>query len=99
MKEIVWLPGSLDDLQRLHDFIAEHSVTAAAQAISTLPDAVESLGDFPEKGRPWDAEPDYRTLSVRFGARGYVARYRLFEEQVIIVRVWHALEDREAIGR
>ena len=94
MKEIVWLPGSFDDLQRLHDFIAEHSVTAAAQAISTLLDAVESFRAFPKKGRPWDAEPDYRTLSVRFGARGYVVRYRLFEERVIIVRIWHALKDR-----
>ena len=94
MTEIVWLPESLDDLQRLHEFIAEHSATAAARAISTLLDAVESLVDFPEKGRPWDAEPDYRSLSVRFAARGYVVRYRLFEEQVIIVRVWHALEER-----
>ncbi len=93
MTEIVWLPESLDDLQRLHEFIAEHNVTAAARAISTLLEAVESLKDFPEKGRPWDAEPDYRSLSVRFGARGYVVRYRLFEERVIIVRVWHALED------
>jgi plasmid stabilization system protein ParE len=94
MTAIVWLPESLDDLQRLHEFIAEHNATAAAQAISTLLDAVESLRDFPEKGRPWDAEPDYRTLPVRFGARGYVVRYRLFEEQIVIVRVWHGLEAR-----
>jgi plasmid stabilization system protein ParE len=83
MTEIVWLPESLDDLQRLHGFIAEHNATAAAQAVSTLLDAVESLRDFPEKGRPWDAEPDFRSLSVRFGARGYVVRYRLFEEQAM----------------
>jgi plasmid stabilization system protein ParE len=93
MTDIAWLPESLDDLRRLHEFIAEHNATAAARAIATLLDAVESLRDFPEKGRPWDAEPDYRLLAVRFGARGYVVRYRLFEERVIIVRVWHALED------
>lgn len=93
MTTIVWLPNSLDDLQRLYEFIAEHNASAAARAISTLLEAVESLKDFPEKGRPWAAEPDYRSLSVRFGARGYVVRYRLFEEQVIIVRAWHALED------
>lgn len=98
MTEIVWLPESLDDLQRLHEFIAEYNAAAAAQAIATLLDAVESLRGFPEKGRPWDAEPAYRTLSVRFGARGYVVRYRLFEDRVTIVRVWHALEDGSAIG-
>ena len=93
MTNIVWLPESLDDLQRLYEFIAEHNATAASRAVTKLLDVVESLRDFPEKGRPWDAEPGYRSLSVRFGARGYVVRYRLFEEQVIIVRVWHALED------
>jgi plasmid stabilization system protein ParE len=70
------------------------NATAAPRAISTLLDAVESLRDFPEMGRPWDAEPGYRSLSVRFGARGCVVRYRLFEEPVIIVRVWQALEEQ-----
>ena len=92
MTEIVCLPESLDDLQGLHQFIAEHNATAAAGAITTLLDAVESLKDAPERGRPWDAEAGYRSLSLRFGARGYVVRYRLFEDQVIIVRVWYALE-------
>lgn len=35
MREIVWLPETLDDLQRLHEFIAEYGVAAAALAIST----------------------------------------------------------------
>jgi plasmid stabilization system protein ParE len=59
-----------------------------------LIEAAESLQEFPEKGRPWNLEINFRELSVRFGARGYVIRYRLFEGQIIIVRVWHSLEDR-----
>ncbi|MEO1078956.1 MAG: type II toxin-antitoxin system RelE/ParE family toxin [Pseudomonadota bacterium] len=94
MTTIVWLSESLTDLQRLYEFIAEHNARAAARAASTLLDAVKSLRKFPEKRRPWDAEPSYRSLSVRFGARDYVVRHRLFEEQVIVVRVWYELEDR-----
>ena len=32
MIRIVWLPESLDDLQRVHEFIAEHNAAAAAKA-------------------------------------------------------------------
>jgi len=94
MSTIRWLPESLDDLQRLHDFIAEHSDEAATKAISTLVDSVETLQDFPEKGKPWQPDHRFRELYVRFGARGYAVRYRLFEGQIVIVRVWHSLEER-----
>ena len=89
-----WLPEARDDLARLHGFIAAHSPDAAARAIETLIAAAGSLLDFPEKGRPWEPDVAFRELPVRFGARGYVVRYRLFEEKIFIVRVWHALEDR-----
>lgn len=89
-----WLPEARDDLARLHAFLAPHSSDAAARAIETLIAAAGSLLAFPEKGRPWQPDMAFRELSVRFGARGYVIRYRLFEEKIVIVRVWHALQDR-----
>ena len=94
MAALKWLPEALDDLERLHAVIEPHSPAAAARAIDTLIESAESLSDFPEKGRPWDPEMDFRELPVKFGAKGYVIRCRLFENQIIIVRVWHALEDR-----
>ena len=94
MATVRWLPEALDDLKRLHAFIEPHSPDAAKRAVNTLIDAAEKLAEFPEKGRPWDLEMDFRELSVRFGARGYVIRYRFVDGEAIIVRVWHALEDR-----
>lgn len=89
-----WLPTAQDDLERLHAFIEPHSSMAAVRAVRTIVDAAQSLENFPEKGKPWVAEPDFRELIVNFGARGYAIRYRLFEDQVIVVRVWHSLENR-----
>lgn len=94
MATVRWLPEALDDLKRLHAFIEPHSPDAAKRAVNTLIDAAEKLAEFPEKGRPWDLEMDFRELSVRFGARGYVIRYRFVDDEAIIVRVWHSLEDR-----
>lgn len=94
MATVRWLPEALDDLKRLHAFIEPHSPDAAKRAVNTLIDAAEKLAEFPEKGRPWDLEMDFRELSVRFGARGYVIRYRFVDGKAIIVRVWQALENR-----
>ncbi|MEM1035603.1 MAG: type II toxin-antitoxin system RelE/ParE family toxin [Pseudomonadota bacterium] len=96
MARIEWLTGAKADLQRLHDFIHPHSPKAAVKAVATIIERVGDLQNFPELGRPWDADPTYRELTVVFGARGYIVRYRLVEDRLIIVRVWHGLENRNA---
>lgn len=94
MAIINWLPEAKDDLRQLYNFILPHSSQAASRAIDTILENVSVLAKFPETGQPWEPGTDYRELHVRFGAKGYTVRYRLFEEQVIIARVWHRLEDR-----
>lgn len=94
MNAVIWLPDARDDLERLHAFIRPHSRTAAQRAITAVIDAVEQLCEFPEMGRPFDYDLDYREWPVRFGAKNYVIRYRLLEAAIVIVRVWHGLEDR-----
>ena len=94
MGEIRWSPAAKDDLLRLYEFIAPHSEDAATRAVQALVEAADMLVDFPEKGRPWGYDQDSRELLVRFGARGYVLRYRYRDDVIFIARVWHALEDR-----
>ena len=94
MRVVRWLPETLDDLKRLFEFIEPHSPSAAKRAFDTLIEAADSLREFPEIGRPWNLEIYFRELSVRFGARCYVIRYRYIDDEVIFVRAWHALEDR-----
>jgi len=94
MVALEWLPEAQDDLKRLHDFILPHSPQAASRAIAVILKGVESLAEFPEMGHPWEADTHYRELPIRFGAKGYVVRYRLFANRVIIARIWHGLEDR-----
>ncbi|WP_306046570.1 type II toxin-antitoxin system RelE/ParE family toxin [Nioella sp. MMSF_3534] len=94
MVDLVWLPEAQDDLRRLYEFIAPHSEEAAARAMMTLVTAAETLLDFPQKGRPWQPDRAFRELSVSFGAGSYVIRYREYADQVVIVRIWHAREER-----
>ena len=93
MAVVRWLPEVLNDRKRLHAFIKPHSRKAAKHAVDTLSDAARGSTELPEKGRPWDLEMDCRELPVRFGARGYMFRYRYVDNEVFVVRVWHAQED------
>ena len=94
MINLVWLPDAKDDLERLHTFIKTYNTDAANSAIQTLIKSAQTLQDFPEKGQPWQPDLNFRQLPVRFGAKGYIIRYRLHENNIVIVRVWHGLEDR-----
>lgn len=35
-----------------------------------------------------------RELVMRFGASTYLARYHVTDDAIIILRIWHGLEDR-----
>ena len=94
MAKIHWLPKAQNDLNRLYNFIEPHSQSAASLAIATLYKAVETLKRFPEQGKIWAKGINFRELFVKFGTSGYVIRYQYIDDQVFILRVWHAREDR-----
>ena len=93
MVALRWSGGALDDLERLYDFTARHSADAAEKAINAIMSAATTLKTYPEAGHSRPSNPHFHELPVRFGAKGYVVRYRIHDGDVIIVRVWHALED------
>jgi plasmid stabilization system protein ParE len=41
-----------------------------------------------------DDETERREISVPFGAGAYVLRYRLHDETIVVIRVWHSREAR-----
>ncbi len=94
MSRLVWLPDALDDLDRLYDFIAEHSESAAENVATRIIQSAKTLRDFPLKGRPFPNDAQYRQLTITSGSRSYVIRYRATKEKVTITRIWHQLEDR-----
>ncbi len=88
-----WSDGALEDLERLYDFIALHNADAAQKAMHTIFEAVALLGNYPEAGRIRPSNRQFREFAVKFGARGYMVRYRIHDDVVIIVRVWHVHEN------
>lgn len=93
MKELVWLDSAVNDVQRLREFIATENPAAAQRAASTIKEAVERLQQHPTIGKPVEDLLEYRDLLIRFGAAGYVLRYRIHMDVIYIVHVRHYREN------
>ncbi len=92
--EVLWLPDAKNDIQRLYDFLIEKNPTAAGNAIRLIQSGSQRLLENPEIGKPMADNTKRRELPLPFGASAYILRYRIDEERVVIIRVWHGKEQR-----
>lgn len=80
------------DLDRLEAFIAAESPGRAERAITHLRQGTNRLARFPGLGV--SLGKGTRQLYVSYGKSGYVVRYRVLPNAVLIVRIWHGKEHR-----
>jgi len=93
-RRLIWLPEAVDDLERVLDHLKPHGSKPTQRAARCLREAADLLQQFPEAGRPLPDLAPFRDLAVPFGAGAYVIRYRLRDDVVVIVRIWHSRELR-----
>jgi plasmid stabilization system protein ParE len=81
------------DLVRLRAWLIDKDTEAADRAIRAIVDGLDRLERFPLLA-PKAKGSDLRDLQIRFGAYGYVARYGIRGDRVIVARIFHGREDR-----
>ncbi len=93
MPSVKYAPAAIRDLQRLREFLRSKSPAAAQRAGEAILKAAKILGRHPFIGRPVDDLPDpYRELVINFGDSGYLARYRVDGDSVIVLAIRHQKE-------
>jgi plasmid stabilization system protein ParE len=95
MGRLKWLPEAIQDFERLYFFLLDKDVEAANKAASNILGGSNLLKTSPRIGRPMPDDGDRRELFIAFGAGAYVMRYKLEDENtVVVIRVWHSRENR-----
>lgn len=89
-----WLPAARDDIQRLFDFLVEKDSGAAERMVDEIEAGAASLLEHPRAGKRMDDESERREWFIPFGVGAYVLRYRLQEDRIVVIRVWHSRESR-----
>lgn len=93
MPRLIWSPAALLDVQRLHRFLLPKNPDAAKRAVKAIRQGVKVLEQQPGMGRPVDDMPEeFREWIIDFGDSGYLARFRIDPDVVIILAVRHQKE-------
>lgn len=92
--KLIWLPEAREDIQRLFDFLIDKEPAAARRMLGKVREGARILQEHPRAGKRMDGETGRRQLFVPFGVGAYVLRYRLHEDHIVIIRVWHSRESR-----
>ena len=95
MPQLIWTPPALQDMARLHAFLARKNRDAARRAVRAIRQGAQTLGAHPGIGHPIaDMPPEFRDWFIPFGQSGYVVRYHFDSELVAILAVRHGKEAR-----
>ena len=87
-----WTDRSVDDLARLHEFLAPVNRRAAARVVQSLAGAASRLAAHARIGERLE---QYQPREVRRILVGnYEMRYQVRGEEVVILRVWHTRQHR-----
>jgi plasmid stabilization system protein ParE len=87
-----WSGKTLDDVERLYDFLATVNKSAAAQTVQSLVAAPARLIDNPRIGEQLD---EFAPLEVRRILVGKCEiRYQVESDTIYLLRLWHTRENR-----
>jgi plasmid stabilization system protein ParE len=92
--KLEWLASALADLDRFAEFLHERHPRLAAIVADEILRKTESLIEHPLLGRPIAGREKFRQIALRVLGATYVFQNRLDNERVVILRVFHAREER-----
>jgi plasmid stabilization system protein ParE len=93
MPRLIWTPRALQDVARIHRFLAPKNPDAARRAARAIREGIKVLGSRPEIGRPAAEMPaGFRERVIPFGDSAYLALYHYDGERVTILAVRHGRE-------
>lgn len=88
---IRWTPAAAADLKNIHDYLREHEPHLARPTVIEIRKAVRSLKQFPDRGRKGREEDTRELLHTRLP---HIIAYRLKQDAVEILHIWHPAQDR-----
>jgi plasmid stabilization system protein ParE len=89
-----WSAVALADLDRFADFLHDRHPRLAAIVAREILLKAQLLASHPELGRPLSADGRYRQMVLEVLGANYVFRYRVANDLIVMMRVFHGREKR-----
>ena len=88
---IRWTPAAAADLRNISDYLKERYPHYRQPTMRKLYETIRSLKQWPRRGRPGSEEG---TREILLPPLPYVAVYRVTEQAIEVLRVYHGAQDR-----
>jgi addiction module RelE/StbE family toxin len=89
--QIRWTPAATADLQHINDYLKQRHPHYRQPTMRKVYEAIRALKDSPYRGRPGREEG---TREILFPPMPYVAVYRVRQQSIEVLRIYHAAQDR-----
>lgn len=87
--KLQYTPEAVEDLKRLHDFVATKNALSARKTAIEIQEAAQRLKAFPKIGLPVSASPNADLIRDLY-VGSYTIRYKIaYPELIQVLRVWH----------
>lgn len=91
MRRIIWTVEAVSNLENIFAYVAAFNASAAVRLSRRLQSAVDSLAKHPDRGR--ETVRGLRELAI---IHPYLIRYRVRDDDVLILRIRHGAQDVES---
>jgi toxin ParE1/3/4 len=86
-RKVVWTSQSGEDLENIAEYISRDSEYYASSFVTELFNSIQSLNEFPERGR---TVPELNDINIKeIFIKEYRVIYRIEEESVMILTIIH----------
>ena len=92
--KVKYSPESIDDLQRVVEFVEYKNPYAARRIAIDLQEGLLKLKQFPQIGLPVSKAPDPEKIRDLYLGE-YTVRYLITDEAIYILRIWHGKENEK----
>lgn len=93
MRIVRWTPAAAADLDHINDYLRLHHPHYRQPTLRKLYAAIRSLRQSPFRGRPGSEEG---TREILFPPMPYIAVYRLTDDAIEVLRIYHGAQNRPA---
>jgi toxin ParE1/3/4 len=88
---IRWTPSAADDLEQIYAYLTEHQPQWVRPTVIEIRDAIRVLKKFPHQGRRGREDGTRELVHDRLP---FVIAYRIKDDAIEILHIWHAAQDR-----
>jgi toxin ParE1/3/4 len=88
---IRWTPAAAADLEHISEYLKRRQPQYRQATVRKLHGVVHSLKQWPDRGRPGSEDG---TRELVFVPLPYVIVYRVSEQSVEVLRIYHTAQDR-----